>query len=135
MPLTTRNQIQAYNDGLISIYRITNTAEPGEMPNHNPVLQNDGINYANRIVGMSRFWMGMQSNARIDRMIRIPRGPIVHPLDIVETEDGDRYEIKQIQYPPDVIPLSIDLSLQLIKTREDLDPAPEADPDEGGGDP
>lgn len=131
---TERFETQTFNDGLLSIYRISNTAAAGEMPSETPVLRASGIPYANRIVGMSRYWAGLQSNARIDRLLRIPRGPTVQVLDSVVTENGDTYQVKQVQYPPDVEPPSVDLSLQLVQTSEDLDPlpAPEEDPEEGG---
>lgn len=116
---------QTFNDGVLNIYRIDNTAAPGEMPNETPTIKYQGIRYDNRTVGMSRFWQAKQEDVRIERLVRCPRLSDVHALDIIQTETGDQYNIEQIQYPRDVYPPSMDLSLSVVNVRADLNPAPE----------
>lgn len=121
---------QTYNDGLLSVYSTENTAPAGEMPNDTPVLKIGGLRYENRTVGMTRFWQGKQQDTQIDRLVRCPKISSVHNLDVAVTEDGDQYDIVQVQYPEDVELPSMDLSLELIKAKAELDP-----PDEGGEEP
>lgn len=117
MKPTTQN----YNDGLLTISRVENSAAAGKKPVDRLVPKHEGIRYARRIVGMNRFWTGMQSNARIDQLVRIPEGPDVTTLDRITLETGDVYRIEQIQHPPDVWPKSLDLSLSLFKTRAEME--------------
>jgi hypothetical protein len=122
---------QKYNDGLLTISKVSNTADAGELPVDGLTPKHTEISYDNRTVGMSRFWQGKQVDVRIDRLIRCPTLPDVHPLDVVTTEDGQTYQIEQIQYPKDVEPPSMDLSLSVIKVDEELQPVP--DEEEGVG--
>ena len=120
---------QTFNDGVMTIYRIDNTAAPGDMPNETPTVKHQSIRYDNRTVGMSRFWQARQEDVRIDRLIRCQRLPDVHSLDIVELENGDQFNIEQVQYLKDVYPPSMDLSLSAVKVRVELNPEMEEEDD------
>jgi len=78
------------------------------------------LRYEERTVGMSRFWSAMQDHARIDMLIRTQRIRGVNNFDIVVLSDGEQYEIKQIQYPKDVEPPSMDLSLTRLETKYEV---------------
>lgn len=122
---------QTFNDGTLSIYRIDNTAAPGKMPNETLTIKQQGIRYENRTVGMTRFWQAAQADVRMDKFIRCPKLIDVHALDIVQTENGEQFKIEQIQYPRDVYPPCMDLSLSAIKVRYELNPV-ESSGGEGG---
>ena len=107
-----KQQQQAYNDGLVSIYSIGNTSAAGNMPQDGLNLRIGSLRFSKRTVGMNRFWTGKQSGVRIDMLIRIQRVPGIITDDVAILHDGIQYDIKQIQEPPDVYPLSLDLSLE-----------------------
>lgn len=110
---------QTYNNGICQICEITNIGEPGELPKDG-LKEKVKLRYEERTVGMSRFWTAMQAHARIDMLIRTPRIRGVNNFDIVLLPDGEQYEIRQIQYPRDVEPPSMDLSLTRLGTKYEL---------------
>lgn len=115
-----RNQItQTYNDGICRIYEVTNIAPPGEYPQEG-IKAKVKLRYEERTVGMNRFWTAMQAHARIDLLIRTPRIRSINNFDIVVLPDGEQYEIRQIQYPKDVEPPSMDLSLTRLETKYEI---------------
>ncbi|NTV91187.1 MAG: hypothetical protein HGA22_12640 [Clostridiales bacterium] len=105
---------QAYNDGVCSIYSVGNTADPGNMPKQGITIKEGPLRFEERTVGMSRFWNAKQAAVKIDRLIRMPKLISVSSQDIAVFPDGSQYEIKQVQYPPEVVPPSMDLSLERV---------------------
>ncbi len=71
---------------------------------------------------MSRFWQAKQEDIRIEKLVRCPKIPNIHTLDVVVLEDGNQYKIEQIQEPQDIKPSCLDLSLSMIKVRLELNP-------------
>lgn len=116
MPKQTRTQ--TYNDGLCQICEVANIASPGEMP-RDGLREKVELRYEERTVGMNRFWTAMQAHSRIDFLIRTPQIRSVSVHDVVVLPGDEQYEIKQIQYPKDVEPPSMDLSLTRLETRYD----------------
>ena len=112
-----KQQAQTYNDGLVSFYGIPDGADAGD-DEITLTLKQAGIHYEKRMVGMSRFWAAGQTGTRIDKLIRVPFIPSVFREDIAVLEDGEQYDIKQIQEPPDVMPKSMDLSLERLTSRQ-----------------
>lgn len=123
---------QSYNDGLLSIYSVANDAEPGKLPTRTLQLKQTGIRYAERMVGLNRFWQSMRENVQVERVLRCPKVTGVARLGVVITEDGSQYQIEQVQYPPDIEPPSMDLTLSLVESHYDVADEPEAgDGDDG----
>lgn len=114
------SQTQSFKDGVVSIYSVGNIAEPGNMPKEGLILKVGLLRYEERTVGMGRFWSAMQNQARIDMVLRAPRIRSVSTQDIAIPNDGKQYEIKQVQYPPDVEPPVMDLSLERIDADYDI---------------
>lgn len=106
---------QTYNDGSASVYRVDNIADKGDKPKEGLVLRVRPLYYEERTVGMSRFWTASQEDTKIERLLRFPRLDFVYRNDIIVPNDGKQYKIVQIQYPPDVEPKSMDLSLERIE--------------------
>lgn len=60
------------DDGILTVYRLINSAEPGMLP----VLAESEILtacYGERTVGLSRFYTAMQADTQVDMVVRIPR--------------------------------------------------------------
>lgn len=110
-----KKRAQTYNDGICTVYKVGNVAEPGNMPKDGLTLRAGPLRYEERIVGMSRFWVAQQAQSRISRLIRTQRVRAVEESDVVIMEDGRQYRIKQLQYPPDVEPPSMDFSLERME--------------------
>lgn len=128
---------QTYNDGVLNIYSVENIASPGEMPADKITLK-ESLRYEERTVGMTRFYAAMQNNVNIKYVLRAPRIRAVSTLDVAIPNDGKQYKIVQIQYPQDVEPPSMDLTLEELTPIYDIwqpeaEPEPEV-PEEGGGD-
>jgi len=119
-----KSTTQPYNDGLLTIYQVGNIADPGDTPVDGLKTKNTGIPYDNLTVGMNRFWQGKQLDIKIARLLRCPRLPMVNPLDVVTTEDGQTYRIEQVQWPKDIEPPSMDLSLSAYAVAEDMEVVP-----------
>jgi hypothetical protein len=110
-----KQKTQTFNDGVVSIYSVDNIGESGNMAKEGLKIppKVEALRFEERIVGMGRFWSAKQYQIKIDRMIRVPRIQSVSSQDVAVLVDG-QYEIKQVQYPPDVLPLSMDLSLERL---------------------
>ena len=105
--------IQPYKDGIAQIYGVSNSAQAGNMPTNATTLKAT-LPFEQQMVGINRFCQGLRNNIRIDNKIRTPRNITVTTDDEIVLTDGLRYAIKQIQYPPEVVPPSMDLSLERI---------------------
>lgn len=106
---------QTYNDGVAIIYSVKNCAEPGKK-RVDQLKKKETIRFDSRTVGIRRFWEAMQNDVEIEAVIRCPRRPEVSTRDIV-TINGDnkkQYEVKQVQYPKEITPPVMDLTLVRI---------------------
>lgn len=122
---------QTFNDGLCVIYSIKNIAQPGEKPKDGLAFKAGPLRYDERTVGVTRFWAAKQADARIDRLIRTHRIEGVTTHDVAVLNNGDQYTIEHLQHPQDVEPKCMNLSLQRITTRYEIEEPPE---EEGDGD-
>ena len=108
---------QSYNDGVCKIYKVENTALPGDMPVDGLVLKQT-LRYKERTVGLNRFYQAMQNNIKVDFVIRCPevRGLSEKATDILVAIpiDGQQYKVMQIQYIEDAEPPTMDLTLERL---------------------
>lgn len=104
---------QPFKDGIVKIYKVDDISEPGNMPKDGLILKNT-LRYDERTVGMSRFWVAMQAQAKVEHILRVPRINSISTQDIAVPNDGEQYRIVQIQYIHDVKPPSMDLSLERV---------------------
>ena len=106
--------------GIATIMRRTDNSGTGNRPAaHTEVIYRSP--YAERTVGMSRYYTAKQANDRVDLLIRIlrpdDRKTVIHADDRCElSSDGMRYRITQAQYirDEDAGQECIDLSLERI---------------------
>lgn len=67
------SQTQTYPDGALSIYRVKAGTPYGRVTDSDLELVVEYLRYADRRVGMSRFWTGWSAGERIDRMVRVQK--------------------------------------------------------------
>lgn len=114
-----RQITQPYRDGVVKIYTITDTAQPGYQPKPTPALA-ETLFYAERRVGLQRYYSGKQAQVQVERVIRTQMRPSVNPQCIAVTEDGTQYGIELVQQLQDVYPSSMDLTLVQIEQKYEV---------------
>lgn len=101
---------QSYNSGMVSIYAVTDAAEPGYQPQASLVMVLH-VPYDERKLGIKRYYEAAQNQIHVERVIRIPKtNVVITNQHLAETEDGRRFRIDLIQ-SADVYPPSLDLTL------------------------
>lgn len=108
--------------GIVTLLREPDGSNNGNMPDGDPQEYHTAW-YAERTVGMSRYYAAQQANTQIDRLIRIglPRGDVVIKAnDIAILGDGYKYRIAQAAYlfDEDAGEDVVDLSLERIGYRD-----------------
>jgi hypothetical protein len=109
--LMDNKKLQTYNDGTLNVYSVSNEADSGDRPIKKLTLKVGFLRYEERTVGVTRLLVASNENSRIEQLLRIPRLDFVNSGDAIIPNDGKPYEINKIQYPKDVLPPSMDLSL------------------------
>lgn len=113
-PYRPSNEItQSFNDGVVKIYSIKDSAAPGYMPNPTPTLLYT-LRYEEQRLGINRYYSAMQNQIDIEKVIRTPRVPI-NNQNIAVTEDGRQYGIDMVQSVMDAFPPCIDITLTKIE--------------------
>lgn len=102
---------QEYNDGMLTVYRVTDEAQPGRLPAEK-LTKIVKLPYATRKVGLYRYYQAKQDQTRVQRVLRVPKPAAeITNRDKVITEDDKEYRIDLVQTVPDVYPESLDLTL------------------------
>ena len=114
-----RQITQPYRDGVVKIYTIADAAQPGYQPKPTPALA-ETLFYAERRVGLQRYYSGKQAQVQVERVIRTQTRPAVNPQCIAVTEDGTQYGIELVQQLQDVYPPSMDLTLVRIEQKYEV---------------
>ena len=114
-PNRPANEItQPFNDGIVTIYIVQNSAAPGYEPK--PVLTKlYSLRYSRQRLGINRIYLSRQDQAEIEDVIRVPYPGKIPVRTVAELEDGSRYEINTVQTVQDVWPKCLDLSLSALK--------------------
>lgn len=129
-----KNPTQVYNDGTCAVCSVVNGAAAAAKPVPVLSVKHPLLRYAERVVGVTRFWAARQHDVQIDKVIRVGRAENVSTQDVAVLESGDQYSILQIQYVQDVQPPSMDLSLQRRTEVYDVVGISGAGGDPAGGD-
>ena len=107
------------DDGVCRIYKITNTAAPGDMPADGLVLCSSYY-FEERVVGMSRYYSALQVQSKIARIVRIWQDRSIEADNVCLIENdsdtnGVQYRIIQAQHIEDANGLKVsDLTLERL---------------------
>ena len=114
-PFRAGNEIsQSYNSGILTVYRVTDGAKPGFAPV--PALEKvAALRYEELRLGLNRYYAAEQNQVRIEKVVRVPKGPDISSQDVAVTEDGRQYRINLVQLATDVWPPSLDLTLAKVE--------------------
>ena len=110
----------AFCGGLVTIYRVENSAAPGEKPKKR-LAPKGSLRYQRRTVGIRRHYTALNAGARVDLLLRCPCRPEVSTQDVaVPTLDGRQYRITLVQVPEDIHPPVMDLTLERLERDYDM---------------
>ncbi len=104
-----RKTMEKFNDGICYIY---------EKTDEETTLKYSGVRFADRVVGAKRYYAAAQVQVEINRLIRVQKGPVITPHDIVVINENGinvNYKIAQVQKIPDTYPPCIDISLSQLE--------------------
>lgn len=104
---------QSYNDGVVTIYAVTDKAEPGNMPTME-MTKCITLQYEEQRLGLTRYYAAAQAMSQVERVIRVPRHPAVNAQMMAITEDGRKYRIDLVQSTENIYPPSLDLTLSKV---------------------
>ena len=112
----TENQItQCYDDGVVTVYAVTDTAAQGYQPRPQLVKPPKAVlRYEEQRLGLQRYYEALQNQIQVERVIRTPRYGQITNQDVAVTEDGRQYRIDLVQTVQNVWPASQDLTLARI---------------------
>ena len=117
-PYRPSNEVtQSYNDGVVTVYAVTDSAQPGYQPVEQ-LTEKIKLRYEEQRLGLQRYYDAMQNQIQVERVIRVPRAGQVTSQDVAETEDGRRYRIDLVQTVDGVWPPSQDLTLAKYQQEE-----------------
>lgn len=103
---------QAYNDGVVTIYTVTDEAGSGYLPVPS-LTELVTLPYQERKLGVKRYYEAKQNQIQAERVIRVQKPPVeINNQDVAQTESGKMYRIDLIQFAADVYPPSLDLTLK-----------------------
>lgn len=108
-----------FNDGVVKIYDIENVSQPGKMPTEKLVLK-ETLRYYERTVGLARKDYGKQDGADIKYVLRCPLRRNVSSLNVAIPNDGKQYRVWNVQYPEDIDPPVMDVTLQELTAKYDI---------------
>lgn len=117
LPFRPGNEIsQSFNSGVVTLYRLTDTAKPGYLPHPEPV-RTAVLRYEEQRLGLTRYYAAQQNNVDVERVVRVPRGAGIAAQDIAVTEDGQEYAVDMVQTVEGVFPPCLDLTLAKVSQR------------------
>ena len=115
-----KQKAQAYNDGWLAVYRVKEPTAYGRVTADDLELAEPYRRYADRKLGMTRFFTGYAAGQNIEKVVRVPlrRGHEMHVNDVVlllgaSAKAGVYYTIRLSQ--PDTQNGGEDLTLEVLQ--------------------
>jgi len=108
------NKTPSFPDGILKIYDVGNSAQAGTKPTRD-LTHKVTLRYAERTVGLKRYWEAQAFDVNITRLVRCPLYKDISPQDVAVDVDGKQYKIVQIQYSADLGVPVMDLSLERLE--------------------
>lgn len=103
--------------GVLNLYHPPEAAGDGDLPSGTETKYHSAW-YAEKSVGMSRYYAAQQIDTQIDKIVRIekPRTSVVFADDIAKLADGYKYRVVQSQelFDEDAGEAVLDLSLERV---------------------
>lgn len=119
-PNRPRKEIsQTFNDGVVKICTVTDTASPGHLPVEK-LEERALLHYEERKVGIKRYYTALQNNVQVERVLRVPRAVPISNQDVAVTEDGTAYAIEMVQTVEDIYPPCLDLTLKRVTQKYEV---------------
>jgi hypothetical protein len=106
-------KLQTFEDGIVRIYETVAARIIATLPKRT-------LRYHERTVGIKRHYAAKQANALVAYVLRCPRLRDVSAQDIAIPNDGRQYRITLVQYPEDVQPPVMDLTLEEVQAKYDI---------------
>lgn len=103
------------DSGILTIYSLTNTAEPGLMPVEKPVKICEAY-YMEQTIGVTRAYAAMSANQQIDKLVRCFNTALSVNAEYAVLEGGDQYRITLKQVRGD----DVDLTLERLEDYLDV---------------
>lgn len=120
-PNRPNNEItQSFNDGVVTVYSVSDTAKPGYKPK-TTLVRKVKLCYEERRLGIQRYFSGKQNQIKIERVLRCPSTGQISTQDVAITEDCKQYRIDLIQKADGVYPPSVDITLSHIEQKYEVD--------------
>lgn len=105
--------MQTFNDGVVNIYETVAPRTIAAQPKWS-------LRYQERTVGVTRLYAAAQVNAVVSYLLRCLRLRNVSTQDIAIPNDGKQYKITAVQYPEDILPPVMDLTLEEVHGNYDI---------------
>lgn len=102
-----------FDDGLLKVYRLENTAEKGDKPKEQLVYKSS-FYFGYDELGITRYYTALANKQKIECVVNIEFDLNVRALDIVEFEDGSLYRIRMRQRKKDDGLIYLKLSLEEV---------------------
>lgn len=87
-----------FDDGILKIYKLENTALKGDKPNEKLVYKSSHY-FAFEDLGITRYYTALSNNQLIESVVGIHLDRSICVLDIAKMEDGSLFRIVMIQHP------------------------------------
>lgn len=112
-----------FDDGILAIYKVENTAQPGQMPVEG-LTEKDRYYYGFDTLGINRFYTALQAQQQIEAVVNVPGWGDIAATDICALDNGDQFRIVMRQPTLDDNGLRITkLSLERINEKYAINPA------------
>ena len=102
-----------FDDGILKIYSLENTAEKGDKPKEQLVYKSS-FYFGYDELGITRYYTALTNNQRIECVVNIELDPNVRVLDVVEFEDGSLFRIQLLQRKKEDGLIYLKLSLERL---------------------
>lgn len=111
-------KFQKFNDGIVEIYSVENTAEKGDRPKEELKLKKR-LRFSYQTIGVKRNYEAMQAQVKLTELICVPLHRDISSQDVAVLF-GRRYRVEQAQHKSDTLPPVSLLSLTVLEADYDV---------------
>lgn len=108
-----------FDDGIVTIYKVKNKSDPGDMPER--LLVSPEIFYFHEeSLGITRYYEALKAGQLIERVISVPEPADITINQIAVFEDDAQYQVRMVQRAADEFNLKI-IRLSLERNGENYE--------------